>query len=59
MGSENEKYDILAKDIYDTHRRSKLGWAAFYNLKRKERDHWRALAQVAFEEKSWGADAAV
>ena len=53
MTVENTKYDTLAIDIYDVHRRANPGWPAFFNMKRKERDYWRGLGQVAKENGSW------
>lgn len=47
MPAEITKYDALAKYIYELHMDD--DWTHFNHLKRKERDYWRALAQVAHE----------
>ena len=48
MTTENTKYDDTAKTLYSLHR--PWGQPAFFNLKLKDRDYWRALAQEAREE---------
>ena len=46
MGIEIRKYDKLAREIYELQRCDKK-WPHFNHLLRKERDYYRALAQVA------------
>jgi hypothetical protein len=53
MATENSKYDTIAMSIYETHRRAHPGWAAFFNMKRKERDYWRGLGEVAQKNNLW------
>ena len=48
MSKEIRKYDDRAIYIYELHKEDH--WAHFYHLPRKERDYWRALAQVSIEE---------
>lgn len=52
MSVENTKYDELATHIYHLHRGDKR-WPNWSNIKRTERDYWRALAQVATEQQLW------
>lgn len=51
--SENIKYDDLARHIYAQHRLAHPEWEHFDRITRKERDYWRALAQIAQENGSW------
>ena len=53
LGPENRKYDERAKLLYDLRRNDKKTWPTFAFLKRKERDYWRALAQISIEEELW------
>jgi hypothetical protein len=52
MGQEIRAYDKLALQIYNAHAYEK-DWPDFHHLKRKDRDYWRGLAQIAQEEESW------
>ena len=50
MAEENTNYDALAIALYDRWRHHKPEFPPFHNIKRRERDEWRALAQVAQDE---------
>ena len=52
MPQENRTWDKGAFNLYMCHKGEK-DWPHFYHLKRKERDYWRALAQVAQEDNLW------
>jgi hypothetical protein len=51
---EINTYDAWAKMFYELQRNNKR-WPPFYNLKRKERDYWRGLGQIAKEQNLWPA----
>jgi len=53
MAIENSKYDTIAMSIYETHHRAHPEWPAFFNMKRKERDYWRGLGEIAQKNNLW------
>jgi len=51
MLNENTAYDTVAQYLYNFYR--KPSWPAFYNMKKVERDYWRAQAQICIEGNFW------
>ena len=49
MLNENFKFDKATVLLYNFHRGDKE-WPKFNKLNRRERDHWRALTQVALND---------
>ncbi len=52
MSAEIKTYDEFAITLYDLYK--KKGWVTFHHLKRKDRDYWRGLAQVAEGDADYG-----